>query len=110
MDFFGDIFSDGWMDVKLISAEMENADVLVGILVGYNIHIGTGIRWGEDVHTVHSVYVQCTVCTYTVQLGTENCTYGCTAFSYGWTAFSYEWTAFSYGWTACTYKWTVCAR
>ena len=76
------------MDVKLISAEMDNADVLVGILVGYNIHIGTGIRWGED--------VQCTVCTYTVQLGTENCTYGCTAFSYGWTAFSY--------------KWTVCAR
>ena len=49
------------MDVKLISAEMDNADVLVGILVGYNIHIGTGIRWGEDVHTVYSVYVHCTV-------------------------------------------------
>ena len=49
------------MDLKLISAEMENADVLVGILVGYNIHIGTGIRWGEDVHTVYSVYVHCTV-------------------------------------------------
>ena len=46
---------------------MENADVLVGILVGYNIHIGTGIRWGEDVHMYS---VQCVRTLYSWGLGT----------------------------------------